>query len=197
MVGWHHWLNGHEFEQILGDDEGEGSLVCCIPRGPKQSDTMKWLNNKDNNSTHFLASWWFNICLHTIGLKNLDDSLLLWQLEPSHILLGRKTPRANACISILPLAGRLLYTGGWGQWPLDFSILSCMKLPERVRWSWKEIVNAFSSMGPFSLVGRSNIRSDAQSTACPGMHQHLNLWLFLNTRILFLPLSWINSLNFT
>ena len=62
--------------------------------------------------------------------------------------------------------------GGRGQWPLDFSILSCMELPERVRWSWKEIVNAFSSMGPFSLVGRSNIRSDARSTACPGMHQH-------------------------
>ena len=29
MVGWHHWLNGHEFEQTLGDREGQGSLVCC------------------------------------------------------------------------------------------------------------------------------------------------------------------------
>ena len=29
MVGWHHWLNGHEFEQTLGDGEGQGSLVCC------------------------------------------------------------------------------------------------------------------------------------------------------------------------
>ena len=33
MVGWHHWLNGHEFEQSLGDDEGQGSLVCCSPWG--------------------------------------------------------------------------------------------------------------------------------------------------------------------
>jgi len=29
MVGWHHRLNGHEFEQTLGDSEGQGSLVCC------------------------------------------------------------------------------------------------------------------------------------------------------------------------
>ena len=31
MVGWHHWLNGHEFEQAPGDGEGQGSLVCCRP----------------------------------------------------------------------------------------------------------------------------------------------------------------------
>ena len=33
MVGWHHQLNGHEFEQTLGDGEGQGSLVCCSPWG--------------------------------------------------------------------------------------------------------------------------------------------------------------------
>ena len=31
MVGWHHWLNGHEFEQTPGDSEGQGSPVCCSP----------------------------------------------------------------------------------------------------------------------------------------------------------------------
>ena len=31
MVGWHHWLNGHEFEQALGDGEEQGSLKCCSP----------------------------------------------------------------------------------------------------------------------------------------------------------------------
>ena len=31
MVGWHHQLNGHEFEQALGDSEGQGSLMCCNP----------------------------------------------------------------------------------------------------------------------------------------------------------------------
>ena len=37
-VGWHHRLNGHEFEQNLGDSEGQGSLVCCSPSGHKESD---------------------------------------------------------------------------------------------------------------------------------------------------------------
>ena len=37
MVGWHHQLNGHEFEQTLGDGEGQGSLVCCSPWGHKGS----------------------------------------------------------------------------------------------------------------------------------------------------------------
>ena len=38
MVGWHHWLNGHEFEQALGDGEGQGGLACCSPWGCKESD---------------------------------------------------------------------------------------------------------------------------------------------------------------
>ena len=38
MAGWHHWLNGHEFEQALGDSEGQGSLVCCSPCGHKELD---------------------------------------------------------------------------------------------------------------------------------------------------------------
>ena len=38
MVGWHHWLNGHGFEQAPGIGDGQGSLVCCIPWGCKESD---------------------------------------------------------------------------------------------------------------------------------------------------------------
>ena len=45
-VRWHHWLNGHEFEQTLGDGEGQGSLVCCSPWGHKGSDMTEQLNNK-------------------------------------------------------------------------------------------------------------------------------------------------------
>ena len=44
MVGWHHRLDGHEFEQIPADGEGQGSLVCCCPRGRKESDTTERLN---------------------------------------------------------------------------------------------------------------------------------------------------------
>ena len=41
MVGWHHQLNGQEFDQTLGDGEGQGSLVCCSPWGRKESDTRQ------------------------------------------------------------------------------------------------------------------------------------------------------------
>ena len=44
MVGWHHRLNGHEFEQIWGYSEGEGSLACCSLLGHKESDMTEWLN---------------------------------------------------------------------------------------------------------------------------------------------------------
>ena len=41
MVGWHHGLNGHESEQVLGDSEGQGSLACCSPWGRKELDTTE------------------------------------------------------------------------------------------------------------------------------------------------------------
>ena len=44
MVGWHHQLNGHEFEQALGDGDGQGGLACCSPWGRKESDTIEQLN---------------------------------------------------------------------------------------------------------------------------------------------------------
>ena len=46
MVGWHHQLNGHEFEQTQGAGEGQGSLVCCSPWGHKESDTTERVNNE-------------------------------------------------------------------------------------------------------------------------------------------------------
>ena len=44
MIGWHHQLDGHEFEQAPGDGEGQGSLACCSPWGRKESDTTERLN---------------------------------------------------------------------------------------------------------------------------------------------------------
>ena len=43
MVGWYQYLNGHEFEQSLGDNEGQGILACYSPWGHKQGDTTEWL----------------------------------------------------------------------------------------------------------------------------------------------------------
>ena len=47
MVGWHHWLHEHDFEQAPGIDDGQGGLVCCSPWGCKESGTterLTWLN---------------------------------------------------------------------------------------------------------------------------------------------------------
>ena len=59
MVEWHHQLNGHEFEQTLGDSEGQGSLACWNAWGCKESDmTDRWNNNAPNiNSSIFLKRW--------------------------------------------------------------------------------------------------------------------------------------------
>ena len=61
MAGWHHWCNGHKLGQTLGDDEGQGGLVCCSPWGRKESDTIGWLNNNRE-----LDPTW-----HTVRPKNL------------------------------------------------------------------------------------------------------------------------------
>ena len=49
MVGWHHPLNGHEFEQTPGDSEGQGSLAYCNPWGRKELDTTDRLKNNNNS----------------------------------------------------------------------------------------------------------------------------------------------------
>ena len=49
MVGWHHQFNGHEFEQALGDGEGQGGLACHSPWDGKESDGTGQLSNSKNN----------------------------------------------------------------------------------------------------------------------------------------------------
>ena len=53
MVGWHHRLDGHEFEQAQGDGEGQGSLVCCSPWGHKELDTTEQLKNNNHRKGKF------------------------------------------------------------------------------------------------------------------------------------------------
>ena len=54
MVGWHHWLDGPEFEQLPGVGDGQGSLACCSPWSRKESDMTEWLNWKPGTKRHFL-----------------------------------------------------------------------------------------------------------------------------------------------
>ena len=60
MVGWHHQLNGHEFEQAPGVGDGQESLVCCSPWGCKESDKTERLNNdniKSSNPIHTISAF--------------------------------------------------------------------------------------------------------------------------------------------
>ena len=54
MVGWHHRLNGHEFEQSLEDSEGQGGLACCNPSGCKKTDMTEQLSK--NIKTHKIVN---------------------------------------------------------------------------------------------------------------------------------------------
>ena len=56
MVGWHHWLDGHEFEQVLGIGDGQGSLACCSSWGHKELDMTEQL--------HWSLNWVFLYARH-------------------------------------------------------------------------------------------------------------------------------------
>ena len=71
IVGWHHWLNGREFQQAPGDSEGQGSLVCYSPWGCKESDTTEQLNN---NGT---MMWLLCSTLHWTVFVNYAESVKL------------------------------------------------------------------------------------------------------------------------
>ena len=76
MVGWHHWLDGHEFEQIPGVGDGQGGLACCSPWGRKELDTTEWLNsnlymkpsssNWDSNPAKTHTGTWTHVLLTKI-----------------------------------------------------------------------------------------------------------------------------------
>ena len=88
MVGWHHWLNGHEFEQALGDGKGQGSLAWCSPWGHKELDM----------TATELIDWY--VCLAVLNISCGMWDLALW--------LGIK-PRSPA------LRARSLTTGPPGK----------------------------------------------------------------------------------
>ena len=51
MIGWHHRLSGHEFEQALGDGDAQGGLACHSPRGRKESDVTEGMNNNSSSNS--------------------------------------------------------------------------------------------------------------------------------------------------
>ena len=77
MVGWHHRLNGHEFEQAPGDGEGQESLACCSPWDHKELAVTERLNINTNTTTtemnlmNILSMMYNYILANTIFLPSL------------------------------------------------------------------------------------------------------------------------------
>ena len=77
MVGWHHQLNGHEFEKTLGYGDGQGSLVRCSPWGHKESDMTEQLNN---NKYIIYLSLSLRIAIYPSTYPSIHPSVFIWSL---------------------------------------------------------------------------------------------------------------------
>ena len=74
MVGWHHWINGHEFEEASGDGKGQWSLACCSPWGCKELNMTEWLNCNWN--------WVIYLCQAIVKYENVSCSIVSNSLRP-------------------------------------------------------------------------------------------------------------------
>ena len=72
MVGWHHRLKGHEFEETLGVGDGQGGLACCSPLGSKESDTTEQLN-------------WLKVSLLTLPYLNGKEWKVGWGQQCAYL----------------------------------------------------------------------------------------------------------------
>ena len=74
MVGWHHWLDGHEFEQVPGVGDGQGGLAHCSPSGHKELDATEWLNWPNWPLTIWLLYFSFITATSHLGLLLIPGS---------------------------------------------------------------------------------------------------------------------------
>ena len=88
MVGWHHRLNGHEFEKTPGDGEGQENLACCSLWGCKEQGTTKRLNNYQLStlSPHWSSAWGRTL---ESSIRRLDSTLphRCWVLSADSFLV--------------------------------------------------------------------------------------------------------------
>ena len=138
MVAWHHWLNGHEFEQTLGDDE-QGSLACCSPWAHKESDMTYWLNNHNISTIAFHLDLSSNLSF----LESPSKSLLI---IPSRHNFCNTCPYSHK--NVFPslaycLALPRTKEAPWGQrfhWPCSLSRTSNMSYVLDEHWLCKVLL---------------------------------------------------------
>ena len=128
MVGWHHWLNGHEFEQALGDSDGQGSLASCSPWGIKESDWATELNWSFHQAQYFVpTSIYFLLCMgfiHLVSVSFLRGSMRVtlcpfFLSVPTTLGLGRHILSAlskRVCLSFCTLHASFISWDLWSWW---------------------------------------------------------------------------------
>ena len=111
MVGWHPWLDGHEFEQALVVDDGQGSLVCCSPWGHKESDTTSDWTELDYDILSKTVPCPFPSCYRLIHHRKMSIWSKIWNIKlilsanfSSKIcyVLGTKNETVNKTNSLCP-----------------------------------------------------------------------------------------------
>ena len=140
IVGWHHWFNGHEFEQTLGDGKGQGSLACCSPWVAK---SQTWLSDWTSSPIyllllfiHFVTSMDYSSpgsALHGI----LQARILEWvaMLSPGDLPGPGIEPTSPA------LAGRFFTTESLGKSLFSLKWHQSLLKKGLFLWGWVEIVN--------------------------------------------------------
>ena len=90
MAGWHHWLDGREFERTPGVGDGQGGLACCNSWGCKESDTAEPLNwtvliSPDSNSVGQGEAWQFSFFKEIILKYKLcifyENNTMIWCMD--------------------------------------------------------------------------------------------------------------------
>ena len=81
MVGWHHWLDGHEFEQALGVHDGQGGLACYSPWGHKESDTTSDWTKLDYDILSKIVPCLFPSCYRLIRPRKMNIWSKNWNIN--------------------------------------------------------------------------------------------------------------------
>ena len=131
MAGWHHQLDGHEFEWTLGDGDGQGGLVCCNSWGCKELDMTEWLN------------FHFQIFHRLQGWILSSFWLLLSKVGPVVCVSTYKIRFVlSFCLFVFPLMGKAEWGGNPVCWWLGlyFCFVYCLDVLHRVLlvagWCW-------------------------------------------------------------
>ena len=125
MVGWHHWLNGHKFEEGLKDGDGQGRLACCSPWGCKELDTTQRLNWTELNGAFLVVQMVKNLPAMQETLVQFLCQKIHWRRDrlPIPVFLGFPSGSAGKESGLGSIPGLGRSPGEGKGYPLQYSSL--------------------------------------------------------------------------